>query len=74
MSSKKPESLDDTTTTMRVSRKALAIIQRMAPWKNLGISEYIDHLLRTQGAKDFEDMKKEFLNSTYSLDLKTPLQ
>lgn len=73
MSAKKPESLDDPNTTMRVSRKALAIIQRIAPWKKLGISEYIDHLLRTQGAKDLEDMKKEISEFNINSELESPV-
>lgn len=62
MSAKKNEQADETTTTMRVSRKTLRMIQIIAAWKNLGISEYVDHLVKTQGAKDLDDMKKGITN------------
>jgi len=74
MNAKKPESLDDATTTMRVSRNTLRRIKIIAVWKEMSLSQYVEYLVQTQGAKDLDDMKKEFLNSTYSLDLKTPLQ
>jgi|688.fasta_scaffold1523574_1 hypothetical protein len=58
MSSKKSESLDDgNTTTMRVSRKTLRMMQIIAAWKNISLSVYLDHLVKTQGVKDLADMK-----------------
>lgn len=57
MSAKKNDA-DEASTTMRVSRKTLRMIQIIAAWKNLGLSEYVDHLIKTQGMKDLEDMKK----------------
>lgn len=59
MSAKKYEPAEESTTTMRVSRKTLRIIQIIAAWKNLNLSEYVDYLIKTQGAKDLVDMKKE---------------
>jgi len=58
MAVKKNDNADESTTTMRVSRKTLRMIQIIAAWKDLGISEYVDHLVKTQGAKDLDDMKK----------------
>jgi hypothetical protein len=62
MSAKKSEPTDEPTTTMRVSRKTLRLIQIVAAWKNLSLSEYVDHLVRTQGARDIDEMKKEITN------------
>lgn len=57
MSAKKNESAEESTTTMRVSRKTLRMMQIIAAWKNISLSVYLDHLVKTQGAKDLADMK-----------------
>lgn len=58
MSTKKNDPQDE-STTMRVNRKTLRMIQIIAAWKNLGLAEYVDYLVRTQGAKDLEEMRKD---------------
>ena len=47
------------STTMRVSKNALRMIQIVAAWKNLGLAEYVDHLVKTQGQIDLEEMKRD---------------
>jgi len=73
MSAKKNEPAEESTTTMRVSRKTLRMIQIIAAWKNLGISEYVDHLLYTQGGKDLDAMKKGISELTIQSELENSL-
>jgi len=47
----------DDTTTVRVRRKTLRMMQIISAWKNVTLSDYIDHLMRTQGSKDLDEMK-----------------
>lgn len=60
MSPKLIKSGDDPedTSTMRVRRKTLRLMQIIAAWKNLTLTDYLDHLMRHQGDKDLEEMKK----------------
>jgi hypothetical protein len=60
MSPKTPpdNSGDDETTTVRVKRKTLRLMQIIAAWKNVTLTDYLDHLMREQGSKDLEQMKK----------------
>jgi len=51
----KPEA--DDTTTVRVRRKTLRMMQIISAWKNVTLTEYLDHLMRIQGAKDIDEMK-----------------
>jgi len=63
--SPKPKSNDDKstdTTTVRVSRKTLRLMQIISAWKDCTLCEYVDHLVRTQGQKDIEEMKKGVSN------------
>ena len=50
------------TTTVRVNRKTLRLMQIISAWKNCTLCEYVDHLVRTQGQKDIEEMKKGVSN------------
>ena len=61
MSPKTPpsdKSGDDETTSVRVRRKTLHLMQIIAAWKNLTLTDYLDHLMREQGTKDLDSMKK----------------
>jgi|GEM_PF-1782229 hypothetical protein len=60
MSPKNPpeKSGEDETTTVRVRRKTLHLMQIIAAWKNLTLTDYLDHLMREQGTKDLDSMKK----------------
>lgn len=48
---------EEDTTTVRVKRKTLRLMQIISAWKNITLSDYLDHLMRIQGAKDLDEMK-----------------
>ena len=50
------------TTTVRVNRKTLRLMQIIAAWRNITLCEYVDHLVRVQGQKDLDEMKKGISN------------
>ena len=43
-------------TCVKVRKAALLRIQLIAAYRNMSLIDYIDHLMSTQGAKDFQNM------------------
>lgn len=43
-------------TMTRVRRETLRRMQLIAAFRNITLVDYIDHLMSTQGSKDFHDM------------------